>query len=116
MEITRSLYEDIPVLHVIGDIDHLAAGDLEQAIDDALADTRGALLLDLSRCPFVDSGGLSVLLLTLRRQRGAGWLGVVGSNPNLLRVFDIVGLSNSEGFRILSSLSDLVAPRLQSIQ
>ena len=80
---------------------------MEGEIQEAL-DTGGPnLLLDLTNCPYLDSGGLGVILSTVRRQRGSGWLGVINPNANLVRLFQIVGLGGEMGFRIFTDLSDV---------
>ena len=48
-----------------------------------------------------------MLLQAVRHLNGGAWLGVVGPNRNLRRVFDIVGLTSDPRFRLLDDLSDL---------
>jgi anti-anti-sigma factor len=59
--------------------------------------------LDLSEVDYIDSGGVSVLLSTVRRLRNRGWLGVVNPNGNVKRLLEIVGLTVDHGFRLFGS-------------
>jgi anti-anti-sigma factor len=105
MEVRESSLSGAPRLKVIGDVDHESAPALEQSIHAVLGTTDGVhLLLDLEECPYVDSGGLSVLLRTLRpvEDRG-GWVGVISPGTDLRRLFEIVGLHAARGFRVFSS-------------
>jgi len=58
------------------------------------------MLLDLSQVSYIDSGGLSVLFSAARRLRPGGWLGVIGPNPNIRRLFELVGLLVDPGFKV----------------
>ena len=60
-------------------------------------DSRQQLLLDLTRCGYIDSGGLAVLIYLTRRLTPCGWLGVVVT---------------SETFFAFSKLSDWTPTRV----
>jgi anti-sigma B factor antagonist len=105
MDLSVSLYETIPVLHVDGDIDMATASELSAAVKSHSGSYHSPLLIDLSACPFLDSGGLNVLLQAVRQMGGRSWLGVIGANRNLHRVFEIVGLTSDPRFRLLDDLS-----------
>jgi anti-anti-sigma factor len=79
---------------------------LEKAVQDALGVDGFRLLFDLSECPYLDSGGLSVLLFAFRQVRNRGWIGVIEANRNILRLFEITGLSDSPGFRVFADSSE----------
>ena len=51
------------VLSVVGEIDMSNSGGLAAAIEAELDDAGGVVLLDLTRVDYLDSAGLSVLLL-----------------------------------------------------
>ena len=63
------------------------------------------IVIDLTDCPFLDSGALNVLLQAVRRLSGEAWLGVVGANRNLRRVFEIVALTADPRFRVFDDLA-----------
>jgi anti-sigma B factor antagonist len=92
--------EDTPLIEAWGDIDHNTCGSIEAALDGALETGTTNILLDLSEVTYIDSGGLSVLLSGVRLLRDRGWLGVIGPNPNVRRLLEIVGLLVDPNFRV----------------
>jgi anti-anti-sigma factor len=102
VELSATSLCGVPLLQIVGDIDHFSSSELDGAVQEALGDTGVRLLLDLSECAYLDSGGLGVLLMTLRRVRDKGWLGVIGCNRDVSRLFLISGLHSDPGFRIFS--------------
>jgi anti-anti-sigma factor len=106
MELLKTALSGVPLLKVIGDIDHLTAPTLEAAVQQALGIDGSYLLVDLSDCPYVDSGGLSVLLFACGQIRDEGWLGVIAPHPNLVRLFGIAGLTSARGFRVFCSADE----------
>jgi anti-anti-sigma factor len=104
MQISVSSHEHIPVLCIEGDLDMASAPEFETAVGEHSNAYRSSLILDLSRCTFIDSGGLNVLLQTIRQLDDLAWLGVAGANDNLCRVFEIVGLMAIPSFRVLDDL------------
>jgi anti-anti-sigma factor len=104
MQISVSSHESIPVLCIKGDLDIASAPGFETAVSEHSNLYQSPLTLDLSECTFIDSGGLNVLLQTIRRLDDLAWLGVAGANDNLRRVFDIVGLTAIPRFRLLDDL------------
>jgi anti-sigma B factor antagonist len=109
MEVLKTALAGVPLLRVIGDIDHVSAPALEAAIQQALGMDHTRLLLDLAGSHYVDSGGLSVLLFACRQVRDEGWLGVIAPDANVLRLFEIVGLTTARGFRVFSSSEEALA-------
>ena len=108
MQIGQSVYEGIPLFRLEGELDQAAALILREALVACLDSKQRALLLDVSGCSFVDSRGLSVLVLALHRQEASGgWLGVVGANPYILRLFDLIGLTDASAFKVFADLSEV---------
>jgi anti-sigma B factor antagonist len=101
MQVSVSQYEEIPLLEVQGEVDRLSGPQLAQAVDQALGDNGKRFILDLTDCPYMDSGGISVLLALVRRVRSAGWVAVVGGSEDITRIFKIVGLTTIDGFHVL---------------
>lgn len=65
------------------------------ALDEALASIAGAVLLDLSDCPFIDSSVIGVIVERARLMRREGHrleLVVPRANAHVARVVDVVGL------------------------
>ena len=102
MEVLESSLSGVPVLQVIGDVDHYTSRALDAAAQEALTHDSGRLLFDFSRCPYLDSGGVGVLLSLITTVRDMGWVGVLGANKNLLRLFEIVGLLSEPCFRVFA--------------
>lgn len=100
MEISSASLSGVPLLRVVGDVDHHAAAVFDEAARDALAPDCGCLLLDLSDCPYLDSGGLGVILTVFKDIREGGWVGVIGPNPNVRRLLELVGLIGAESFLV----------------
>ena len=103
MEIIKTSLSGVPLLRVVGDVDHFTSLALDDAVQDALGLDGSHLLLDLTECPYLDSGGLGVILTALRKLRAKGWLGVIGCSPDLLRLFTISGLTTDPEFRVFAS-------------
>lgn len=90
-----------PLVVVTGEIDHGSSSALQSEIEPCLDGGETTILLDLKDVTYMDSGGISVLLYTVRRlRRGNGWLGVVSPNTNVRRLLKIVGLEVDSGFRV----------------
>ena len=95
-----------PLLQVSGDVDHAAAPGLRGAVTEAFSGGASHILFDLSSCPYLDSGGISVLLEALRRVRPGGWLGVIAASPHVLRILGIVGVTMDPFFRSFSTTAE----------
>jgi anti-sigma B factor antagonist len=105
LEIAKKSLAGVPLLEIEGDIDHANADLFDRAVQDCLAGGR-RLLLDLTRCPYIDSGGLAVLLSLVKALAPSGWLGVITPNKNVRRMFQIVGLDSHPGMHLFESLSE----------
>ena len=88
----------IPLLHILGEVDHGSAPWLTEAVQKAFLEQPSCILLDLESCPYMDSGGVGVLLDTLRKVRNEGWLGVIAPHPDVLRILTLVGLTLDPAF------------------
>jgi anti-anti-sigma factor len=81
------------VLH--GELDAAAAPELEVALREALLETTGTFVLDLSALEFMDSGGINALLqaraLLAREERA---LRVVCPSGPARRVLEIAGVTD----------------------
>jgi len=109
MEVFQTSLFGIPLFRIVGDVDHYTTPELESAVRKALASDNGPVLFDFTAVPYVDSGGAG-LLLSLDRDMGqSGWLGVIGANADLLRIFEIVGLPGRPAFRVFADLEDASA-------
>jgi anti-anti-sigma factor len=97
---------EVPLLKVVGEIDHGNLFDLTIAVAGVLRKEAPAILVDLSQVTYIDSGGLSVLYGILRQMNGSGWLGVINPQLRARRMLDLIGLTAHPAFRVFSSLRD----------
>ena len=109
MEIRGDSLLGVPLLAITGDVDHSTAPDLDRAIRDALHADDPRLVMDLTSCSYIDSGGLAVFLYLVRGLRADGWLGVVGADRNIYRLFEIVGLTREPGLRMFDRVEEAAA-------
>jgi anti-anti-sigma factor len=93
---------EVPAIAVEGEADHFTSMRLAETAEAALEGGEGRIIFDLSSCPFMYCGGLVLLLALLERVGPRGWVGVVGPNPDILRVLEMVGLTRRADFRVFS--------------
>jgi anti-anti-sigma factor len=105
VEIRKQSLAGVPLLEIEDDIDHSWADVFDRAIRESLQG-QDRLVLDLTRCGYLDSGGLAVVLTTAKRLRANGWVGVIGCNRNVLRLLQIVGLTTDPAVRIFPGLQE----------
>ena len=104
---TERLDGRIPVVSVSGEVDLATAPALERTLRKAAEDQTGEVIVDLTCCSFLESRGLTALLATRKRLGNSDRsLGLVLSNPNVLKVFRITGFDQI--FQIYPSLSAAV--------
>lgn len=106
VQLASSLLAQTPLIVIDGECDHGSAEALHAAVGEALSTDTRVVLLDLEKCTYIDSGGISVLLGAARRLRGRGWLGVLAPNENVRRLLEIVGLTVDVGFRVFDHRDD----------
>ncbi len=94
-ELDTRLAGDWTVIAVDGELDVATAPRLRQEAIGVLGASPSQLALDLSRCPFIDSTGLGVIVGILKRIRGLeGDLVIVGAPSQVAKVFDITRVSS----------------------
>lgn len=106
MELSQSRVGEVPIIEVRGEVDHSSSRLLGDVSSQALGQGK-QILLDLKECPYMDSGGIAVLLSLLLKVRPDGWLGVVSASPDLLRIFSLVGLTTDRSFRSFESRDEV---------
>jgi anti-sigma B factor antagonist len=89
--------------HVVaagGELDMGAAPALRETIERLVEKGVETLVVDLSEATFIDSTSIGILMGAKRRLRDTGGsLQLVCTEPNLLRIFEIVGLSQQLSIR-----------------
>ncbi len=100
IEVTKEI---VPVIKITGEIDYYRAPELESTIDDLILDGNRNLLFDFSKADYIDSGGIEVLIGTLRKITKVGRLNFVSSNDDVIRLLELVGVSRFSTFSLFSS-------------
>ena len=70
VDLTTERHGDVLAMAVAGRLHSAAAAALAEALDDAIAETDRAAILDLEAVDFIGSAGLRVVLATAKRLRG----------------------------------------------
>ncbi len=109
LEVVPYSFGGVPLLSLAGDFDHDSVSLFTQQAEEALGNDGKRLLLQLTDCSYIDSGGIGCLLSSLHRVRGQGWLGVIAPNPDVLRLLQMVGLTVDPDFRVFSGLEEVQA-------
>jgi len=78
---------------VRGELDLFAAPELKAAISQALAGESRDLIVDLTQTVFIDSSGLSALMLAMKRAQSLGGrLVVIDAGGSVSRTFRVAGV------------------------
>ncbi len=107
LEVATYSFGGIPLLSLAGDLDHSSLALFREKTDEALSDGGTRLLLQLTDTAYIDSGGISGMLSLLHRVRNQGWLAVVGPNVDVLRLFQMVGLTIDPSFHVFGNLDEV---------
>jgi anti-anti-sigma regulatory factor len=81
MQISFSKYEDITVVHLVGDVDSSNYTDVIAKAQELFDDGVRNLLLDLTQVPYVSSAGLMALHTVARIYSGHSLQGKDGGRP-----------------------------------
>lgn len=92
MEVTAERNDDVLSLGLKGRIDYTTAPAFDEAVDQAIAETDRALILDFEGVAFIGSAGLRVILLKGRalRERDVEMVLCALSDP-VRGVFEVTG-------------------------
>lgn len=92
MEIRQQLLGAVPIIRVSGELEHPNAPALEKAFRVHLKAGNHRLMLDLSGCSYIDSGGLAAIISTVGDLRDDGLLAIVAPRISIRRLLEVVGL------------------------
>jgi anti-anti-sigma factor len=111
MKVVEGEIGGVPLIVVDGELDQSTKQVVRDAVFDVL---RGPypprnLLVDLTDCAFLDSGGIGVLLSALAHLPADGWLGLIGATAATARALSYTGFYENEKVRLFSSTSDAAA-------
>jgi anti-anti-sigma factor len=85
--------QGVCVILVEGELDMNTAAELERQLEAPLAAPDSSLLIDLSRCEFVDSTGIALIVRAWQTLDGRFSLCGVGNQVK--RVLDVTGLGST---------------------
>jgi anti-anti-sigma factor len=81
------------VIDVCGDLDLSTVARIRERLEAAMAARPPHLVVDLSKCAFVDASALAMLLEAHRRTcRSGGRFTLRGCSPRVLRLLSLTGL------------------------
>jgi len=83
------------VILVEGELDMNTATQLERELEAPLAAPDSNLLIDLSRCEFIDSTGIALIVRSWQHLDGDGSFALCGVADQVKRVLDITGLEST---------------------
>jgi len=107
MKLETSVYKDIPVIKILGDLDYYTRPWLERTVNETLGAEGTRIAFDLLDCPFMDSAGVTILLGLTRRVNPGGLLAIIGADRDVLRILDVVGIAQWANVYMLPSLDEL---------
>lgn len=88
----------VQTISVRGELDLSTAPDLEGPLEQALENGEGSVIIDLTRCEFIDSTGIALIVRAWQRlQSGSNGRALVicSQNDQVRRVLEITGLELS---------------------
>lgn len=92
------LENGVRAIAVQGELDLSTAPDLEGPLEEVLSSGEGSLLIDLSRCEFIDSTGIALIVRAWQRLdsgENGRTLVICSQNDQVRRVLEITGLELS---------------------
>ena len=107
--ITQQLFGSIPVIRIGGDLDRLGAPALEKVFRVHVGAGNHRLILDLSDCGYIDSGGLAAIMMAVEELRDDGLLAIAVADPGVRRLLAIVGLEGRPGCAIFGAAQEALA-------
>jgi anti-anti-sigma factor len=92
--LTTERKHDILIMRLEGRIDALSAADFESRLFQALDEGARNILLDFSRCDFINSNGLRILLMARKRLAVSGEaIAICALQQHIRNVFEIAGFT-----------------------
>ncbi|MDX6602294.1 MAG: anti-sigma factor antagonist [Solirubrobacterales bacterium] len=83
------------MITVQGELDMSTATDLERELEGPLNAAQSPLLIDLSRCEFIDSTGIALIVRSWQALDRDGNFALCGVSDQVKRVLDITGLEKT---------------------
>lgn len=94
----RETVGELEVVRIDGELDQASVPAVREAIDGAIESGPGGVLVDLSRCEFIDSSGLSLIVDAQRRLDAEGAsFGVCSPTEDVRRLLALTGIDGAVG-------------------
>jgi anti-sigma B factor antagonist len=87
--------DDVYVVRVAGEVDMSHEEELRTELRRAVEADANGIVVDLTRCEFIDSSAIRALLLSREEkkpERGSESLAVAASSQQILRILSVMGL------------------------
>jgi len=108
MDVVVDQQDGVAIVSPAGDVDSTNAHELQQRLDELLADDLHNFVIDLSRVGFMDSAGLAAMVRLYKRVRiGEGDVRLAAVPPQVQEVLDLTSLSSV--FAISSTAAEAAA-------
>jgi anti-anti-sigma factor len=88
-----------PVVRLAGELDMETAPEVRQTLEELIR-SDGGFALDLAALTFIDSSGLHLLLDAANRLNGSGPLTLMSVPPRVVRLMEIVGLTDAPSLNV----------------
>lgn len=112
LRIESDTKDGMAVLALRGEVDVYTAPKLKSSLIDLVDEGKFEIVVDLSEVDFIDSSGLGVLVGGLKRVKSReGFIALVCSQENILKIFRITGLNKV--FPIYPSLDEVTMEAAQ---
>jgi anti-sigma B factor antagonist len=93
MTINKSMENDKLTVNVQGRLDTATAPELEQALQESMADAN-ELVIDLEGLEYMSSAGLRILLASHKAMSAKRGMKVINVNDIIAEIFEITGFSD----------------------
>ncbi len=109
MEIMEGSLHGVPLLTLVGEADQAIGLQLVDATERAMIPSDRHIILDLERCPYLDSSALNTIVGLVRRVGPLGLVGVIHCPSMVLRLLQLVNLTANSSFRVFASIEEAAA-------
>jgi anti-anti-sigma factor len=82
----------LALLRLAGELDTATVGELSAVLERVVADGATELRIDMAAVPFMDSTGLTALIIAQGRLEGRGVVTVESASSAVRRTFEVAGL------------------------
>ena len=106
-KVVAGYLDGIPLVKVQGDLDRANGVQVIHWGEEASAGSSGALILDMTDCTYIDGGGLGSLFSILQLLAPRGVVVAFGTNPDVERLLEMVGLLHTPYFRVFADEEDV---------